>query len=105
MEAFAVLEEKINKLVFLVKSLKSDNGILQEDLVTAKAENEELKTENAKLAEDNAQLITQMKGIEGSVLQGNKQLKEFDKERSSTKAVVDDLIKSIDSLVEFENQQ
>ena len=72
MNVFKVLEEKLVVLAELVK---------------------ELKTENAKLAEENAQLAAKLLMLQNS-LQENKQEKEL------TRLVVDDLIKSIDSLVE-----
>ena len=105
MEALGVLEGKIRSLVVLIEELKTQNEVLQVDKGKLKVENEELKTENAKLSEDNAQLETQLKGIEESILKENEQVKELSQERLITKAVVDDLIKSIDTLVEHENQQ
>ena len=105
MEALSVLEDKIRSLVTFVKELKTHNEALQLDKRKLEEENEELKAENAKFAEENAQLIAQLKGIEESILKENKQVKELNQERSITKAVVDDLIKSIDILVEHENQQ
>ena len=105
MEALSVLEDKIRSLVTLVKELKTQNEALQVDRQNLEEENEELKADNAKFAEDNAQLTAQLKGIEESILKENKQVEALSQERSITKAVVDDLIKSIDILVEHENQQ
>jgi len=105
MEALSVLEDKIGLLVTLVKELKTQNEALQVSKQKLEEENEALKAENAKFAEDNAQLAAQLKSIQESVLKENKQADELNQERSMTKAVVDDLIKSIDTLVEHENQQ
>ncbi len=105
MKVLNILEEKIKSLVVLVKGLKKESETLQVDKEKLKTENNELKTENAKFAEDNAQLTAQFKAIEGSMLKGTDQVDELKQERSATKAVVDDLIKSIDALVEHENQQ
>jgi len=105
MEALGLLEDKIGSLVVLIKELKTQNEVLQVDKGKLKVENEGLKTENAKLSEDNAQLEAQLKGIEESILKENEQVKELSQERLITKAVVDDLIKSIDVLVKHENQQ
>lgn len=105
MEMINVLEEKIKALLALVKDLKQSNDVLQAESQKLKTENEELKTENAKFAEDNAQLIAQLKSLEGTMVKGSDQIKELKQERSATKSVVDDLIKSIDALVEHENQQ
>ncbi len=105
MEVLGVLEDKIRSLVTLVKELKANNEALQSEKERFEAENEELKAENAKFSEDNAQLETQLKGIEESILSESNQVKELDQERSLTRAALDDLIKSIDTLVEHENQQ
>lgn len=72
MSTLKLLEEKLTCLAELVK---------------------ELKTENAKLAEDNAQLAAELSMLKSS-------LQDTLKEKELTRIVVDDLIKSIDSLVE-----
>jgi len=105
MKVLNVLEEKIKSLVTLIKGRKTESETLQADKEKLKTENDGLKTENAKFAEDNAQLTAQLRSIEGSMLKETDQVKELKQERSATKAVVDDLIKSIDALVEHENQQ
>lgn len=83
MEVLQVLEKKIAALVELIH---------------------ELKAENARLVEENAQLLVQvdslqasMSALEGAVVQDSRRLDELKEE---TKHVVDDLIKSIDLLVE-----
>ncbi len=72
MSTLKLLEEKLTCLAELVK---------------------ELKTENAKLAEENAQLTAELSMLKSS-------LQDTLKEKELTRIVVDDLIKSIDSLVE-----
>ncbi len=112
MEELNKLEAKIKSLVALIKDLKSKNDKLesaQEKLFTKNeelsAKNKDLKSENAKLAKDNEQFIAKLEGLEGSVLDGSKQIEELNKEKVRTKMVVDDLIKSINDLVEVEKQQ
>jgi len=105
MEVLFVLEEKIKKLVELVKSLKKQQDDLHQENNALKEENSELKVENTKLIESNAQLVTQMKSIESSMLLEVDHVQELKQERSATRSVLDDLLKSIDSLVENENQQ
>ncbi len=73
-----MLEEKIASLVDLVK---------------------ELKTEKVRLIEENAQWQAKIKSLEKSVTTDNQRLEELSQEKALTKMVVDDLIKSIDSLV------
>lgn len=84
MEALNILEKKIASLIELIK---------------------ELKTENAKLAEETAQLLAQLKGIEGTATSDAKQVDELNQEKTFTKLAVDELISSIDLLIESENQQ
>jgi len=79
-----VLEKKIYSLVELVK---------------------ELKTENAKLAEENAQLLAKLESVQDSMFTESNRVEKLDQEKTMTKMVVDDLIKSIDSLVEYEKSQ
>ena len=79
MDLLKILEEKLATLVELVK---------------------DLKTENAELAQDNAQLKMKLSMLEKS-LQGDEQcIQELKQEKELTKLCVDDLIKSIDALVE-----
>lgn len=98
MEPLKVLEEKISSLITAMKAIKKSNETLKNDVVKAKAECKELKTENTKLLQENTQLTAQVNAMEGSVLKGNERIEE-------TKVVVDDLIRSIDALVRNEHQQ
>ncbi len=81
MEALKVLENKVSSLVKLVETLRADNDKLMK-------EREGLKTKN--------------KTVEASRSADSKRMGELDKERELTKLAVDDLIKSINSLVEGE---
>lgn len=79
MDAFKVLEEKIALLVERITSLKK---------------------ENATLADKNKQLKSQVKLLEESLLADTQKIDKLGQEQEVTKMVVDDLIKSIDSLIE-----
>lgn len=81
MEALKVLEKKIASLVALVHKLKADN---------------------AQLAEEKAQLMSESANLKKTVLTDNKQIEKSSKEKALTKSMIDDLIKSVDSLVEQE---
>jgi uncharacterized surface protein with fasciclin (FAS1) repeats len=103
MENLVALEEKIKVLVTLVKSIKAENALLQPENSFLKNENAQLKAENARLVEANAQLTAQLQTIENAVLLETGHVKELKEERSMTRLVLDDLLKSIDSIVENEN--
>ena len=104
MEVLLILEEKVKTLVAMVKNLKDQHGTLQSKYDSLKTEIVELKAENAKLAEGNAQLTFQLNTIESSILKETGHVLELTEERSMTRLVLDDLIKSIDLIVENENQ-
>lgn len=74
-----VLEEKVVLLVNTVKSLKQ---------------------ENADLKELNMLLQEQLKALEGSLVSETKDLEELSQEKIMTKMAVDDLLKSIDELID-----
>ncbi len=78
MEALNELEKRIASLIDLTK---------------------ELKTENAKLAEENAQLLARIEMLEGCETSTSKCLEELNQEKVLTKTAVNELIKSIDSLI------
>ena len=104
MEVLLVLEEKIKTLVAMIKDMKEHHGTLQSKYDSLKTEIVELKAENAKLAEGNAQLTFELNTIESSILKETGHVLELTEERSMTRLVLDDLIKSIDLIVENENQ-
>lgn len=79
MKALKLLEERLGILAELVK---------------------ELKTENAKLAEENAQLAAKLLMMQNSLQDDSRRLDAMKQKEEMTRVAVDDLIKSIDSLVE-----
>ena len=84
MEALVLLEKKIAALVDVVQ---------------------ELKNEKLKLVEESIQLALKIEAMEYSLLTDNERIEKLNQERALTKTVVDDLIRSIDLLVENEKQQ
>jgi hypothetical protein len=79
MEVLNVLEKKIASLIEMIK---------------------ELKAEKALLIEENLELKQRLESFESSLLSREKNVEERTQEIVLTKMVVDDLIKSIDLLVE-----
>jgi len=104
MEAVLILEEKIKALIATMKTMKIDYQELQSKYNLLQSENDQLKAEHEKLTEGNAQLTFQLNTIEKSMLKETGHVQELTEERSITRLVLDDLIKSIDSIVENENQ-
>jgi len=84
MEVLHLLEKKIATLIELIK---------------------ELKTEKALLVDENMELKEKLEMLESSLLVREKNVEERSQEIVLTKMVVDDLIKSIDLLVEQEQSQ
>lgn len=82
MDSMKVLEEKVVQLVGVVKSLKTENG--------------KLKKEIDGLCKEKDDMASKLEAMEMSLL---KQDESVQVERALTKEVVEDLIKSIDSLV------
>lgn len=74
-----LLEEKVIRLVEMIKSLKQVNQGLQEE---------------------NQILQHQLLKLESSLVAETKDLEELSQEKLMTKMLVDDLIRSIDSLVD-----
>lgn len=81
METLSILEKKVVSLIDTIKQLKAEND---------------------RLVEENAQLAERVIMLEGAVHADAKRTEELDQEKALTKMVVDDLIKSIDSLIESE---
>jgi chromosome segregation ATPase len=104
MEVVLVFEEKIKALIAIVKSSQQNFNALQSKYDSLESNYAQLKAENDKLAEGNAQLALQLNSIEQSMLKETGHVHELTEERSITRLVLDDLIKSIDSIVENENQ-
>ncbi len=76
---------------------------LEEKLICLAELVRELKTENAKLAEENAQLSAQLVMLQNALKDDTQRIDQLKQEKELTRLVVDDLIKSIDSLVENQN--
>ena len=82
MEMLSTLEKKIESLITIIKKQKDETSQLK------------LK---------NAHLVDQVRQLESSLLKEAKQVEqELTKERETTRQAVDDLIKSIDDLIEVE---
>lgn len=79
-----LLEEKVVSLVTLVKTLRK---------------------ENVTLTKENKTLQEQLKALEGSLVSETKDLEELSQEKIMTKMAVDDLLKSIDELVDQKETQ
>jgi regulator of replication initiation timing len=82
MDALKLLEEKLVSLAELIKVLK---------------------TENAKLAEENAQLAAKLLVLQNSLQDDSEKIDAYKHEKELALLAVDDLIKSIDSLVESQS--
>jgi len=82
-----VLEKKLADLVELAKRLKEQN--------------DDLRAKNSSLVQENLSFQERVESLELSLLKDKEDLSQ---EKELTKMVVDGLIKSIDSLVENENE-
>lgn len=82
-ERLNLLEQKI---AFLIDALKSQKEL------------------NLKLSEERLELLNKFEMLENSLLKGTQSIEELNQERILTKMVVDDLISSIDKLVEGETR-
>lgn len=78
-----LLEEKVVHLIDMIKSLKD---------------------ENASLKQKHKELQGQMKALEGSLVAETKDLEELSQEKVVTKMVVDNLLHSIDALIEIKEK-
>lgn len=83
MEKLGLLEKKI---LSLIENLKSQKEL------------------NAKLEMKIAELSLQLEQLEMSILQGNRNIDELNQEKALTKMVVEELITSINKMVEQEQQ-
>jgi regulator of replication initiation timing len=94
----------MNRVVIRRGSFDMDTlKVLEEKIALLVQKIHELKKENALLVEQNEQLLVRVKAAEESLEVDVRQIAKLDEEKALTKMVVDDLIKSIDSLVEHEN--
>lgn len=91
MEALTILEQKV---AALIESKRSDV-----ERVHA------LLEELSKVKNENIQLRESLDKLENTLLSRHESFEELTQERMLTKTVVDDLIKSIDMLIEAESHQ
>ena len=77
-----ILEEKVTSLINRVKELEAENKLL---------------------SAENTQLTAKLESMENSMLSDIQRIDALDQEKALTKMVVDDLINSIDSIVEGNN--
>lgn len=102
MELLVGLEEKIQVLIGLAHELKLENKRLLSDNTSLIEEIKLLKADNVDLFNENTKIAAQLKTVEEAMLRENKIVDVLSQEKSATKLVVDDLIKSIETLVERE---
>lgn len=79
----SLLEEKVVRLIEMVKSLKDEN-------LTLKQKNKDLQS--------------QLRAVEGSLVSETKDLEELSQEKMVAKMVVDNLLHSIDALIEIKEK-
>ena len=84
----------------ILKKLQGKISLLVEVAKKLKADKEQVLLENEMLMEENGELKIQLANLENSLLKETKNIDDLSQERAMTKMVVDDLIKSIDLLVE-----
>ncbi len=82
-DSLHLLEEKVVHMIDMIKSLKSEN-------MTLKDKNKDLQS--------------QVKAFESSLVAETKSLEELSQEKMMTKMVVDNLLHSIDSLIEVNDK-
>lgn len=74
--------------------------LLQKKLELLAATLQRLKSENEQFRKDNAQLKKRVTALEDDLLEGQESMESLNTENEKTKLFVADLIKNIDSLVE-----
>jgi hypothetical protein len=105
MESLVILEKKLYQLLALVQDFSQKSKDLAHENEALKQILEDLRFENSRFAEENAQLAARLKVIEDSLQRENAESDVLQQEKNLAKLVVDDLIKSIDALIERESQQ
>lgn len=99
------LEEKVQTLVLLSKRLKEEQTVLKEENDSLKKEILSLKSDNAELVDEVIRLEAELKVVQVCLEEETRTLSALHQEKSAAKVAVDDLIKSIDFLVESECSQ
>jgi chromosome segregation ATPase len=109
MEELGLLEKKLIHLLEYVQKLKTENALIVQERDAAKVELDALQADYAKLFEisnNQKDEITALKNtldkIECSMLETTTNINRFQEKEALTKMLVDDLLNSIDSLVEPE---
>lgn len=100
MEAIPANKDKNKKVI----TYSSNLTLLEEKVVALVTTIKSLKLENADLVERNKSLQDQLKALEGSLVSETKDLEELSQEKIMTKMAVDDLLKSIDELINQKEQ-
>lgn len=95
MDCFQLLEQKIQRLV-------AEHAAAAQRAAELQAECEVLRAAKVDVENQAVLLKEHIESLEQSLLQFSKKHEELDQERQLTKMVVDDLIKSIDSLMNEE---
>jgi len=100
MEELSILEQKVVLLVELIEKLQAQLERFREENEILCKEVADFRIENAQFVEENMLLTEKLTilSLESS------ELKKLNQEKEYTRQVVDDLIKSIESLVEKEPQ-
>lgn len=101
MMSFDLLEEKFVQLAQLVNDLRKENKQLADKNSDLEASLVELRAENERLALQSLQLAVKLDEFD-KTLDG---AESFNEERIRTKEAVDSLIKNIESLVSFKEEQ
>lgn len=83
MDSLHILEEKV---AFLIDSIR------------------ELKKENGKLVDENLQLMAKIEILESSLMKEDKNIEQLHQEKQLTRTVVDNLLYSIEKLVDEKQQ-
>jgi uncharacterized protein YaaN involved in tellurite resistance len=101
MEMLKILEQKIVALASIIKELKVENVKIVEENKKLETDKKHLHNEIAQLSAELEEIQVKMRVLENSILKDHER---SSKDQEDTKAVVDELIKSIDFLV-GESQQ
>ena len=96
----ALLEEKVVRLVDLIQELRQTKQTMQKENLMLHEEIQSEQKEIQFLQEENQMLKNQLMRAENSLVAETKDLEEASQEKMMTRMIVDDLIRSIDSLVE-----
>jgi FtsZ-binding cell division protein ZapB len=104
MEVLSVLEQKISSLVEKLHKYIEVNEQLRLQKEALQKEVGDLRAEVIQLTDENMQLTTKVQSFLDANSADNKKINDLCQEKEDAKRFVDDLIRSIESLVEQENQ-